>query len=69
MTAMINGLLGGIGLFLLGMHLMTEGLKLAAGYSLRRILANSTRTPLAGIASGMLITSVVQSSSAVTVAT
>ncbi|HXH71792.1 MAG TPA: Na/Pi symporter [Mariprofundaceae bacterium] len=69
MTAMINGLLGGIGLFLLGMHLMTEGLKLAAGNSLRRILANSTRTPLAGIASGMLITSVVQSSSAVTVAT
>lgn len=66
---MINGLLGGIGLFLLGMHLMTEGLKLAAGNSLRLILTYSTKTPLAGIASGMLITSVVQSSSAVTVAT
>jgi len=69
MIVMINGLLGGIGLFLLGMHLMTEGLKLAAGNSLRLILTYSTRTPLAGIASGMLITSVVQSSSAVTVAT
>jgi len=69
MTAMINGLLGGIGLFLLGMHLMTEGMKLAAGNSLRMILTYSTRTPLAGIASGMLITSLVQSSSAVTVAT
>jgi len=66
---MINSLLGGIGLFLLGMHLMTEGLKLAAGNSLRTILTRSTHTRLKGIASGALITSIVQSSSAVTVAT
>jgi phosphate:Na+ symporter len=65
---MIGGLLGGIGLFLLGMHLMTEGLKFAAGQALKRILERWTRTPLRGILSGALITSVVQSSSAVTVA-
>lgn len=65
----LSGLLGGIGLFLLGMWLMTEGLKLAAGPALERILARSTGTRLRGLASGALVTSVVQSSSAVIVAT
>ena len=60
--------MGGIGLFLLGMGLMTDGLKLAAGSALERILAYSTRTRLRGLASGALVTAVVQSSSAVTVA-
>ena len=64
-----GGLLGGIGLFLLGMGLMTDGLKLAAGHALQRILASSTKTRLRGLASGALITALVQSSSAVTVAT
>ncbi|MDP1633443.1 MAG: Na/Pi symporter, partial [Gallionellaceae bacterium] len=64
----IGGLLGGIGLFLLGMSLMTDGLKLAAGQALKRILADSTKTPLRGLASGALMTALVQSSSAVTVA-
>ncbi|MEJ2508639.1 MAG: Na/Pi symporter [Gammaproteobacteria bacterium] len=66
---MLGSLAGGIGLFLLGMWLMTDGLKFAAGGSLRRLLARWTGTPLRGIASGALITSLVQSSSAVTVAT
>ena len=61
--------IGGIGLFLLGMQLMTEGLKIAAGNTLRVILERSTSTPLRGILSGALITSLVQSSGAVTVAT
>jgi len=61
-------LLGGLGLFLLGMHLMTNGLKVSAGNALRRILAASTSTRLRGVLSGMFITSLVQSSSAVTVA-
>lgn len=65
----LTGLAGGIGLFLLGMQMMTDGLKLSAGKSLRKILKSSTRTPLRGILSGALITSMVQSSSAVTVAT
>ncbi len=67
-VAAIAGLIGGLGLFMLGMQLMTDGLKLAAGSTLRRILESSTRTPLTGILSGALITSLVQSSSAVTVA-
>ncbi len=62
-------LLGGVGLFLLGMMLMTDGLKLAAGKTLRNILENSTKTPMRGVLSGAFITSMVQSSSAVTVAT
>lgn len=62
-------LLGGIGLFLLGMSMLTDGLKMAAGDGLRTILQRWTRTPLRGFASGALLTGVVQSSSAVTVAT
>ncbi|MDT8375792.1 MAG: Na/Pi cotransporter family protein [Mariprofundaceae bacterium] len=64
-----TGLAGGIGLFLLGMQMMTDGMKQSAGNSLRTVLKSSTRTPLRGILSGALITSLVQSSSAVTVAT
>lgn len=65
---LLGGLAGGIGLFLLGMGLMTDGLKLAAGPALERILINATRTRLRGLASGVAVTAVVQSSSAVTVA-
>jgi phosphate:Na+ symporter len=61
--------LGGIGLFLLGMWLMTEGLRLAAGSALERLLATWTRSRLRGLVSGMTITALVQSSSAVTLAT
>ena len=67
--ALIGGLAGGVGLFLLGMGLMTDGLRLAAGPALERILARSTQTRLRGLASGALVTVAVQSSSAVTVAT
>ncbi len=64
----IGMLLGGVGLFLLGMEMMTEGLKLAAGPALGRMLVSSTRTRLRGLISGLLLTALVQSSSAVTVA-
>ncbi|MCX5875473.1 MAG: Na/Pi symporter [Deltaproteobacteria bacterium] len=67
--SILGSFIGGIGLFLLGMQLMTEGLKIAAGNTLRTILKRSTSTPLRGILSGVLITSLVQSSGAVTVAT
>ncbi len=66
--SMIGSFAGGIGLFLLGMKLMTDGLKMAAGHALRHILSQWTRTPLRGFFSGILITSLVQSSSAVTIA-
>jgi phosphate:Na+ symporter len=65
---LIGGLAGGVGLFLLGMGLMTDGLKLAAGPALGRILASSTRTRIRGLASGVLITALVQSSRAAMVA-
>jgi len=65
---MVSSLIGGLGLFVLGMQLMTGGMKLAAGRSLRHILEQSTRTPWRGLFSGAAITSLVQSSSAVTVA-
>ena len=59
---------GGLGLFMLGMGLMTDGLKLAAGPALHRILSAATRTRAHALGSGMLVTALVQSSSAVTVA-
>ena len=59
---------GGLGLFLLGMALMTDGLKLAAGAALTRILAAATRTRWHALGAGTLVTALVQSSSAVTVA-
>ncbi|MDF1693533.1 MAG: Na/Pi symporter [Zhongshania sp.] len=61
-------LLGGLGLFLVAMELMTDGLTLAAGHSLRRLLSNWTNTLMRGVFSGVLMTAIVQSSSAVTVA-
>ncbi|WP_372742647.1 Na/Pi cotransporter family protein [Neptunomonas sp.] len=67
--AIVGSLAGGIGLFLLGMHLMTQGLRQAAGKSLKRALHAATESRLRGLLSGTLITAVVQSSSAVTVAT
>lgn len=64
---MIFQLLGGIGLFLLGMVLLTDGLKASAGNALRRGLTRFTGTPARAFASGTLVTLMVQSSSATTV--
>jgi len=61
--------LGGIGLFLLGMKIMTEALREAAGANLRRLLARFTTTPVRGVVSGAVTTAVIQSSSATTVMT
>jgi len=66
---MLLTFLGGVGLFLLGMRLMTDGLKVAAGDALREILARGTATTGRGILSGIVITAGVQSSSAVIFAT
>jgi len=69
MFLIVATIFGGLGIFLLAVSMITDGLKLAAGDSLKRVLANSTRTPLRGVAFGALVTSLVRSSSAVTVAT
>ncbi len=51
----VSAILGGLTLFIFGMHIMTEGLRLAAGKRLRRILANTTRNRCAGIGLGTLL--------------
>jgi phosphate:Na+ symporter len=61
--------LGGLGLFLLGMVVLTDGLRALAGRALRRVLSRFTRSPVSGAMTGALTTAVVQSSSATTVAT
>jgi phosphate:Na+ symporter len=63
-----TGILGGVGLVLLGMRLLTEGLRIAAGRALRNVLERWTATRMRALLSGILMTSLVQSSSAVTVA-
>ncbi|OKL43315.1 Na/Pi cotransporter family protein [Pseudovibrio exalbescens] len=60
--------LGGVGLFLMGMHLLTSGTKALAGSSLRSALGRFTATPLSGAATGAVTTAIIQSSSATTVA-
>lgn len=69
MVVQWTALLGGLGLFLLGMNMLSEGLKLAAGKALETILRQATRTRWRGLVSGAVTTALVQSSSAVTVAT
>ncbi|MDD3865721.1 MAG: Na/Pi cotransporter family protein [Candidatus Izemoplasmatales bacterium] len=59
--------LGGMGLFLYGMDLLGKSLKRLAGSKLKIILEKTTNTPLKGILVGILITGLLQSSSAVSV--
>jgi phosphate:Na+ symporter len=66
---MFPAIVGGIGMFLLGMSLLTDGLQTAAGDALRTLLRRYTRTRLSALATGAFVTALVQSSSAVTVAT
>ena len=61
--------LGGVGLFLIGMTVMTEGLKALAGSGLRTVLGKAAATPLRGSIWGAIITLLVQSSSATTMTT
>ena len=68
MPAPFLNALGGLGLFILGMRIMTEGLRSLADGRLHRWLARVTRTPLSGALTGMLATAAIQSSSATTVA-
>jgi phosphate:Na+ symporter len=57
-------ILGGLGLFLLGIHHLTDGLKSLAGDSLRRGLQKLVSGHLSAIASGALFTATIQSSTA-----
>ncbi|TET46488.1 Na/Pi cotransporter family protein [candidate division TA06 bacterium] len=66
---LIFGLIGGLGLFLFGMKIMSEALRKVAGERLRRILQLLTRTPFIGVLVGAAITALIQSSSGTTVMT
>lgn len=64
----LGALLGGVGLFMLGMWLLTEGLRMAAGATLRGSLGRATHSRQRALLSGIALTAVVQPSRAVTVA-
>ena len=67
MLEVVFPFLGGIGLFLVGMMLLSNGLVAFAGASLKRALVRFTGTPFKAFASGTLVTAVAQSSTATTV--
>lgn len=60
-------LIGSLALFLYGMKIMSEGLQKFAGDSLRKILTAMTTNRVTGVLTGVLITALIQSSSATTV--
>ncbi len=64
---LIMGLLGGLGLFLYGMEMMSEGMKKSAGNKMRTILERLTTNRVIGLLVGALVTMTIQSSSATTV--
>lgn len=64
---MLFGTVGGLGLFLFGMGLMSDGLKKVAGQRLRKIVESMTKRPLIAFLVGAGVTALVQSSSATTV--
>ncbi len=59
--------LGGLGLFILGMKMMTDGLQMSAGDRIRQILGAVSSNRVAGFATGAGVTAIIQSSSATTV--
>lgn len=72
MSALINqqlvfGLLGGLGMFLFGMKIMSEGLQKIAGDGMRKILSALTNNRVIGALVGIAVTAIIQSSSATTV--
>lgn len=68
-TDMVFKTVGGLGLFLYGMGLMSDGLKKVAGQKLRSLLESLTRQPVVAVLIGALVTCLIQSSSATTVMT
>ena len=62
-------LLGGLAMFLYGMEIMGDGLKNASGSALKNILGKATQNVVLGVVTGMLVTAVIQSSTATIVLT
>ena len=66
---LIFGMMGGLGLFLYGMQLLSGGLQKVTGDKIQKIMELITNKPVMGITTGALITSIIQSSSATSVIT
>lgn len=62
-------LLGGLAMFLYGMEVMGDGLKNASGSALKKVLGKATQNIVFGVITGMLVTAVIQSSTATIVLT
>ena len=67
MQEIIFGIIGGLGLFLFGMKLLSEGFQKLAGTKLRQILKFLTNKAIIGVLTGAVVTGIIQSSSATTV--
>ncbi|WP_442511376.1 Na/Pi cotransporter family protein [Novipirellula sp. SH528] len=67
LTELLCGLIGGLGIFLLGMKNMSEGMQAVAGSSLRKMIAAVTNNRFFATIVGVIVTCVVQSSSITTV--
>lgn len=67
MLQVIIQTLGGLGLFILGMKMMTDGLQMTAGDKIKKILGAVSSNRFVGCATGAAVTAMVQSSSATTV--
>jgi phosphate:Na+ symporter len=67
LTQLISELVGGLGIFLLGMKHMSEGMQAVAGSSLRRLISTATGNRWFAISVGVIVTCVIQSSSITTV--
>ena len=68
-TNMLFGTVGGLGMFLFGMRLMSDGLKKVAGQKLKNLLGALTRRRVVAVLVGAMVTALIQSSSATTVMT
>lgn len=66
-SSILLGLAGGLGLFLYGMSLMSDGLQRVAGAKMRSVLEFFTKNTVMGVLVGTLFTAIIQSSSAATV--
>ena len=64
---MVTSLFGGLGMFLYGMEMMSDGMKIAAGNRMRSVLEKLTSNRILAVGVGAFVTMVIQSSSATTV--
>ena len=64
---LLIGVLGGLGIFIFGMKLMSDGLQQTAGDRLRAVLQFFTRNRVTAVFAGLVVTALIQSSSACTV--